>query len=124
MKRNDTSEIKFVFGSKLPDRKSGHSIPNKVMNTFDDLLKNRELISHMLNVMTNGEINDFDFIVDHMSIGRPLITIMLGVPAKVKRKYNFDMDDLLNTHLETIRRVISTAGFPEVFTRSIQYSIL
>ena len=114
----------MLFGLEHRGKKIGHSIQTQVMNTFDDLLKNRELITHMLNVMTNGEINDFDFIVDHMSRGRPLITIKLGVPAKVKRKYNFDMDDLLNTHMETIRRAISTAGFPEVFTRSIQYSIL
>ena len=94
------------------------------MKTFDDLQKKRNAISHMLKVVTKGEINDFDFIVDHLSLGRPLVTFLLAVPAKVKRKYNFDMDELLNTHMENIRRVISTAGFPEIFSRSVQYSIL
>ena len=94
------------------------------MNTFDDLLKNREKISKAINVATESEIVDFDFIIDHLSGRRPLITIMLSVPAKVKRKYDFDMDSLLDKHTETIRQIISVFGFPELFSRSIRYMVL
>lgn len=94
------------------------------MNTFDDLLKNREKISKAINDATEGEIVDFDFIIDHLSGRRPLITIMLAIPAKIKRKYDFDMDLLLDKHTETIRQIISVFGFPELFSRSVRYMIL
>ena len=94
------------------------------MNTFDDLLKNREKISKAINDATKGEIIDFDFIIDHLSGRRPLITIMLAIPAKIKRKYDFDTDLILDKHTETIRQIISVFGFPELFSRSIRYMVL
>lgn len=96
------------------------------MKTFDDLQKYREEISQMLKQSTNGEISDFDFIIDHLTMGGgpSIVTIMLGVPAKVKREYDFDMNKLLDTHEDTIRWVISTAGFPELFSRTIRYQVL
>lgn len=96
------------------------------MNSFDDLQKYREQIRDMIKLATNGEIVDFDFIVDFLTKGgRPsIVTIMLGVPAKVKREYDFDMNAILDKHEDTIRQVISTAGFPEVFSRTVQYQIL
>ena len=96
------------------------------MNTFDDLFKYREQISKMIKSETNGEITDWDFIIDHLTMGgRPsIITFLLGVPAKVKREYDFDMDELLDKHEDTIRQVISVAGFPEVFNRTIHYQVL
>lgn len=96
------------------------------MNTFDDLLKYREQISKMIKSETNGEIIDWDFIVDHLTMGgRPsIVTFLLAVPAKVKRGYDFDMDELLDKHEDTIRQVISVAGFPELFSRTIRYQVL
>ena len=96
------------------------------MNTFDDLLKNREKISKAVQDATEGEIIDFDFMIDHLTMGgRPsIVTIMLSVPAKVKRNYDFDMDQLLDKHTETIRQIISVFGFPELFSRSIRYMVL
>jgi len=94
------------------------------MNTFDDLLKNREKISKAISDATKGEIVDFDFIIDHLSGRRPLVTIMLAIPAKIKRKYDFDTDLILDKHTETIRQIISVFGFPELFSRSIKYMIL
>ena len=96
------------------------------MNTFDDLLKNREKISRMIELTTNGEINDFDFIIDHLTMGgRPsIVTIMLGVPGKVKKEYMGDMNKLLDNHVETVRQVISSFGFPELFGRTIRWQVL
>ena len=94
------------------------------MKTYDDLSKDRKAIAKLLSFATDGEISDFDFILDHISQSRPIVTILLGVPAKVKRKYNFDMDELLDTHMTTIRQVISTAGYPELFSRTVSYQIL
>ena len=102
-------------------------MPNQLhfdMSIFDDLQKNRKLISQMLKSETNGEISDFDFIVSFVSFGKPIVTILLGVPAKVKREYDFDMDELLDKHEDTIRQVISVVGFPEVFNRTIHYQVL
>ena len=94
------------------------------MNTFDDLLKQREKISKAIKDATEGEIVDFDFIIDHLSGRRPLVTIMLAIPAKIKREYDFDIDLILDKHSETIRQIISIFGFPELFSRTIKYMIL
>lgn len=126
MKRKDISEIKFVFGSEHQDKKIGRFIQIQDMNTFNDLLTYREQISKMIEISTDGEINDFDFIVDHLTMGgRPSrVHIMLGVPGKVKKEYNGDMNALLDKHQETIRQVVSSFGFPELFSRTIRWSIL
>ena len=96
------------------------------MSTFDDLLKYREQISKMIEIETDGEITDWDFMVDHLTMGGRLsiVTIILSVPTKVKRQYDFDMDELLDKHEDTIRQVISVAGFPELFRRTIRYQVL
>ena len=96
------------------------------MNTFDDLLKYREKISKMIEVSTDGEIVDFDFMVDHLTMGgRPsIVTIMLAVPGKVKKEYDGDMNLLLDRHQETVRQVVSSFGFPELFNRTIRYMVL
>lgn len=94
------------------------------MITIDDLQKNRDIISKMISQETDNEITDFDFIVDYVSTGRPIITFLLGVPAKIKREYEFDMDELLDKHTDTIRQVISIVGFPEIFKKTILYHIL
>ena len=96
------------------------------MNTFDDLLKQRERISKMIRTITDGEIIDFDFIFDHLTMGgRPsIVTIMLGVPGKVKKKYGGNMNEIIDKHEDTIRQVISSFGFPELFTRSIRWTVL
>lgn len=94
------------------------------MNTFDDLQKNRKAISQMLSSATNGEISDFDFVVSFISFGKPVVTILLAVPAKVKREYDFDMDRFLNIHMDTIRQVISAAGYPELYKRRVNYQFL
>lgn len=94
--------------------------------TFDDLLKHREQISRMIEISTNGEINDFDFIIDHLTMGRrpSIVTIMLGVPGRVKKEYDGDMNSLLNKHEDTIRQVVSSFGFPQLFSRTIRYQVL
>ena len=96
------------------------------MNTFDDLLKHREKISKMIQTVTDGEIIDFDFMIDHLTMGgRPsIVTIMLGVPAKVKKEYNHDFDAILDKHEDNIRQVISSFGFPELFSRSVRWMVL
>ena len=96
------------------------------MGTFDDLQKNRKLISKMLKKETDGEIVNFDFIVSHISFGKPIVTFLLAVPAVVKRdyRYNGGEDAILDKHMETIRQVVSAAGFPEVFSRSVSYHVL
>lgn len=94
------------------------------MNSFDDLQKSRDLISNMLVKETDGEIIDFDFLVDYMSRGRPIITLIFSVPAKIKRKYHFNMDALLDNHLESIQNVISAVGFSEIFSKTIKYHVL
>jgi hypothetical protein len=96
------------------------------MDTFDDLQKYRERISDMLRIATDGEITNFDFIIDFLTKGgRPgIVTILLGVPSKVKREYDFDMNALLDKHEDTIRQVISASGFPDLFKRTIHYQIL
>lgn len=94
------------------------------MVTLDDLLKNRNQIAKMLDIVTNGEIVDIDFIIDHLSTGRPIITIMVAVPGKVKKEYNMDMDLLLNKHEDSIRQVISSFGFPQMFSRTVRYMVL
>jgi len=96
------------------------------MNTFDDILKHREKISKMIQTVTNGEINDFDFIVDHLTMGgRPsVVTIMLGVPGRIKKQYDGDTDSILDKHEDNVRQVVSSFGFPELFSRSIRWMIL
>lgn len=96
------------------------------MNTFDDLLKHREKISKMIQTVTDGEIIDFDFMIDHLTMGgRPsVVTIMLGVPGKVKKQYDGDMDVILDKHEDNIRQVISSFGFPELFSRSVRWMVL
>lgn len=96
------------------------------MSTFNDLLKYRDKISRMIEISTNGEINDFDFMVDHLTMGgRPSrVTIMLGVPGKVKKEYDGDMNALMDKHQETVRQVVSSFGFPELFTRTIRWMVL
>lgn len=94
------------------------------MKTFDNLIKDRELISRMLRKATRGEINDFDFIVDYVSTGRPIVRFMFAVPGKIKKQYDGDMIKLLDNHDETIKSVISAAGYPEIFSRSIVSSVL
>lgn len=95
-------------------------------NTFDDLLKNREKVSKMLRTATNGEIIDFDFMIDFLTKGgRPgVVTIMLGVPGKVKKEFNGDTDAILDKHEDTVRQVISTFGFSELFNRTLRWMIL
>lgn len=96
------------------------------MNTFNDLLKEREKISKMLQTVTKGEIIDFDFIIDHLTMGgRPsIITIMLGVPGKVKKQYNGDLDAIIDKHENNVTQVISAFGFPELFARTIKWTII
>lgn len=94
------------------------------MNSFDDLQKSRGLISKMLEKETDGEIIDFDFLVDYLSRGKPMITLVFSVPAKVKRKYHFDMDFFLDKHMDTIENVISAIGFPSIFSKTLKYHIL
>lgn len=94
------------------------------MKTYDDLQRDRKVIAKLLSSATDGEISDFDFIIDYVSSSRPIITILLGVPAKVKREYDFDMDNFLDTHMETIRQVLSFAGYPNLFSRTVSYQIL
>ena len=96
------------------------------MNTFDDILKNRERISKMIKTVSNGEINDFDFIIDHLTMGgRPsIVTIMLGVPARVKKEYNHDFDAILDKHEDNIRQVISFFGFSELFSRTVRWMMI
>lgn len=94
--------------------------------TFDDLLKDREKISKILEKATGGKINDFDFIIDHLTMGgRPsIVTIMLGVPAKIKKEYDFDLDKIIDDNEEIIKIVVSSFGYPELFSRSIRWMIL
>lgn len=94
------------------------------MKTFDDLNKDRKLISRMLNKATNGEITDFDFIVNFQSTGRPTVILMLAVPGKIKKEYNGNMESLLDTHKENIKNIVSIAGYPEIFSRPIEYIAL
>lgn len=93
---------------------------------FDDLQKNRKLVAKLISNSTKGEIIDFDFFINYVSTGRPIITIMLGAPSKIKRKYmnNGGIDELLDNHIETIRQTISAAGFPELFKGSVEYQII
>ena len=92
--------------------------------TLDDIVKNRKKIAKILRDSTNGEIHDIDFIIDYVSTGRPILTFLIGVPAKVKKQYGGDMDELINRHEETIRQVVSSFGFYPAFTRTIKYSVL
>jgi len=92
--------------------------------TLDELLKQRKNISKILQDSTMGEISDIDFIIDYVSTGRPIFTILLEVPGKVKKKYRGNMDELLSNHQETIRQVVSSFGFPQAFTRTIKYQVL
>ena len=93
---------------------------------FNDLQKNRKLVAKLISNNTKGEIVDFDFYVNYVSTGRPIIVIMLGVPSRIKRKYMNDggIDQLLDNHMETIRQTISAAGYPELFKRSVQYELI
>lgn len=94
------------------------------MESFDDLQKNRTLISKMLNKQTKGEITDFDFFVDYLNIKKGHITFMFAVPAKVKKEYNMDVDAIIAKHFDTIKRILSVAGFPSIMNRSYQYVVL
>lgn len=93
---------------------------------YDELQKNRKLVAKLISKNTEGEISDFDFFVSYVTIGRPIIKIMLGVPGRVKRKYMDDggIDQLLDNHTETIRQTISAAGYPELFKHSVQYQLI
>lgn len=96
------------------------------MNTFDDISKHRDKISKMIQTVTDGEIIDFDFMVDHLTMGGipSIVTIMLGVPGKIKKQYDGDMNAILNKHEDNIRQVISSFGFPELFSRSVRWMVL
>lgn len=80
----------------------------------------------MIDSLTDGEISDFDFMVDHLTMGGTpsRVTIMLAVPGRVKKEYDGDMNALMNKHEETIRQVVSSFGFPELFTRTIRWMVL
>ena len=96
------------------------------MNTFNDFIKYREKISEMINSLTDGEITDFDYMVDHFTLGNTpsMISIMLAVPGRVKKEYDGDMNALIDKHQETIRQVVSSFGFPELFSKTIRWMVL
>lgn len=94
------------------------------MQTLDELQKNRELISALLKKETDGEIVDFDFIIDYVTNFKPVLTILLSVPAETKRKYDFSSDRILDNNFEKIKRVISASGFPKIFSKQINFQIL
>jgi hypothetical protein len=93
---------------------------------LDDLQKSRPVIVKMLQKVTDGEINDFDFIVDFLSHNRggAKVTFLFGIPGRVKKDYEGNTDEIIDKHLDSIYSVLSTAGFPEVTKRSISYQVL
>ena len=49
---------------------------------------------------------------------------MLSVPASVKRKYDFDYDEIYRTHMDTIRQIVTALGYGQLFNKTIEYQVL
>lgn len=92
--------------------------------SLEDFSKFRNKIATLLNKSTNGEITDIDFFVDYLSRGKGIVTIMLSVPAKIKKKYDGDVDSLMDKHLDTVRQVLTSTGFGSLFSKTIIYQVL
>lgn len=94
------------------------------MKTFDDLQKDRGIIKDLFSKFTNGEINDFDFIVDFLSRGVPKVTFLLGVPSYIKKKYDMKSDEIIEKHLRNMRFVLSTLGYGNILKKPIDFQVL
>ncbi len=94
------------------------------MKTFDDLQKDRRIIKDLFFKFTNGEIDDFDFIVDFLSRGKPKVTFLLSVPAFIKKKYDMKLDDIIEKHLRNIRFILSSLGYSNILKKPIDFQVL
>ena len=94
--------------------------------SLEELQKMRPVITKMLQKVTGGEINDFDFIVDFLSHnrGNPKITLLFSVPGRVKKQYDGDMDKLMDNHFKSITEVLKTVGFGKLINTSLSYQVL
>jgi hypothetical protein len=91
---------------------------------IDELSKMRPVIGKLLNKVTGGEITEFDFYVDYLNHSSPEITVWIGVPDEVKKRYHYKVDEILDKHLEKVYMVFSSLGFPGLTKRSVRYEIL
>ena len=89
-----------------------------------DFSRFRKKISEMLSRATNGEVNDIDFFITYHRIGRDEITILLGVPGDVKKKYGGNMSDIITKHRDTIEQVLSSFGFKDLISNNSEYQVL
>jgi hypothetical protein len=86
------------------------------MKTYDDLNKDRKIITRLLNKESKGEIEEFDFVVNFMS--HPVeLTLLLGV----RDRKSFD----INNYKEFIEMVITSLGYPSRIFRigNVHYQI-
>jgi hypothetical protein len=86
------------------------------MKTYDDLNKDRKIITRLLNKESGGEIEEFDFVVNFMS--HPVeLTFLLGV----RNRKSFDIDN----YKEFIEMVITSLGYPSRIFRigNVHYHI-
>jgi hypothetical protein len=85
------------------------------MKTFDDLSKDRVIISRLLKKESNGEINEFDFMVNFLS--HPVeVTFMFGV----RDKESFDIGD----YKKFIEQLLSALGYSSRVFENVDYLIL
>lgn len=94
------------------------------MKTFDDLQKDREIIKDLFNKFTNGEIIDFDFIVDFISSGKPKLTVLLSSPAQVKKKYDMKLDTIIGNNIRNMQFVLKSLGYSNLFKGAVNFQIL
>lgn len=86
------------------------------MKTYDDLNKDRKIITRLLNKESKGEIEEFDFVVNFMS--HPIeLTFLLGV----RDRKSFDIDN----YKKFIERIIISLGYPPRIFRigNVHYQI-
>jgi hypothetical protein len=91
---------------------------------IDELSKMRPVIGKLLDKVTDGEINEFDFYVDYLNHSSPEITVWLGIPDEVKQKYHHRVDEILDKHLKNVYKVFSSLGFSGLTKRSVRYEII
>lgn len=85
------------------------------MKTYDELSKDRKIISKLLSKESGGEINDFDFIVNFLS--HPVeVTFIFGV----QDKSSFEIEK----YKKFLEMLLSSLGYPNKLFRRAEYVII
>lgn len=92
------------------------------LERIKELKQMSPVIQKMLGNVTNNEIIVFDFVVDYSNYRVPKITLLFGFSGEILRKYNGDGSYIIDEHLDSIKNVLSIAGFPELTDRTVRWT--